>query len=82
MQQCIIIIVYLYRTLTETNMTTFRNNEYFATVTENKYGKFVVTFGYENEGRKNDAYGQTTCTGIKVYKNEKTAIKKAQQYLG
>ncbi len=62
-------------------MTTFKNNGNFATVEENKYGEYVVTFGYENAGCENDAYGQTTCTGIKTYKSEKIAIKKAKEYV-
>ena len=63
-------------------MTNFRNNGNFATVTENKYGEFVVMFGYENYGCENDSYGRETCTDRKVYKTEKMANKKAQQYVG
>lgn len=62
-------------------MKTFKNNGNFATVQENKYGEFIVMFGYENAGCENDAYGQTTCTDRKVYKSEKMAIKKAQEYV-
>ena len=62
-------------------MTTLRNNGNFATINKNSYGEFTVTFGYENEGRKNDAYGQTTVTNRKTYKSEKLATKKANEYL-
>lgn len=62
-------------------MTTFKNEKTnnIATVKVNNYGEFQVYFGYDNG--TNDAYGNQTWTGRKVYKNEKMAIKKAQEYV-
>lgn len=61
-------------------MKEFRNttNGNYASVT-NKDGEFVVLMGYEV--KTFEAYGNQTITNRKVYKSEKTAIKKAEQYV-
>jgi hypothetical protein len=62
-------------------MKTLRNaqNGNFATiVNKGNYG-FTVYFGYSHG--TNDAYGNETCTAMKTYKSEKTANKKAQEYI-
>lgn len=58
----------------------FRNttNGNYAKVINNN-GEFTVLLGYEVKSF--EAYGNQTITNRKVYKSEKAAIKKAEQYV-
>lgn len=53
------------------------NGNYAKVINDN--GAFVVLMGYEVKSF--EAYGNQTITNKKVYKSEKTAIKKAEQYV-
>lgn len=59
---------------------TFKNekNRNIAIVSKDA-NSFLVYMGYDNE--TDDAYGNFTITNRKVYKSEKMAIKKAQEYV-
>lgn len=53
------------------------NGNYARVINDN--GTFVVLMGYEVKSF--EAYGNQTITNKKVYKSEKTAVKKAEQYV-
>lgn len=62
-------------------MKTIRNNNNdFATIVNNGNEGFTVHFGYTSP--RNAAHVNDTVTDRKVYKTEKTAIRKANEYLG
>lgn len=62
-------------------MTELRNNinKNYALIVNNGPAEFVVHFGYFHG--TSDAYGNETITNRKVYKTEKTALKKANEYI-
>lgn len=59
-------------------MTLRNNNNDFATIIKQS-DNYVVIFGYTTPS--SEAYGNDTATGRKFFKSEKTAIKKAKEYL-
>jgi hypothetical protein len=60
-------------------MTLRNDNRDFAKIVKQGEKEFVVIFGYTTPSF--EAYGNDTATQRKFFKSEKTAMKKAKEYL-